>query len=171
MKTKIQQLIKLVEESNIDELEVSTFWGGQKIRVRKNNTISNAQPVIMQNPITQQQVHPPEIVEPYTESRQPDLKAISSEQNPDTESVEEINLGEEFKSPLVGTFYQAAKPGTPPFVKEGDTIIKGQIICIIEAMKIFNEIEAEHSGIVKKILVKDGTPVEYGQSLMIINPS
>ena len=79
--------------------------------------------------------------------------------------------GEEFTAPLVGTFYQSAKPGTPPFVKEGDKITKGQIICIIEAMKIFNEIEAEHSGIVMKILVQDGTPVEYGQPLMIINAS
>ena len=87
-----------------------------------------------------------------------------------TPTVEEVS-GEEFTAPLVGTYYIASKPDAPPFVKEGDTISKGQIICIIEAMKIFNEIEAEHNGVIKKILVSDGTPVEYGQPLMIISPS
>ena len=167
MKTKIQQLIKIVEESNIDELEVSTFWGGQKIRVTKNRSNENVQPVVMQQPIVQQQPQPvsqPIIEETKTVEPTPPPKIEKPE--PAT-AVEEVS-GEEFTAPLVGTFYAASKPGAPPFVKEGDSITKGQIICIIEAMKIFNEIEAEHSGVIKKILVSDGTPVEYGQPLMII---
>ena len=139
--------------------------------IDKNRAYSNVQPLIMQQPLTQQQVKQSAIVEPLTDRSKSDFVAESPKQDPFLEPVDEAQLNEEFTAPLVGTFYQAAKPGTPPFVKEGDTITKGQIICIIEAMKIFNEIEAEHSGIVKKILVKDGTPVEYGQALMIINIS
>jgi len=166
MKTKIQQLIKIVEESNIDELEISTFWGGQKIRVTKNRADSNVQPLIMSQPIVQQpQPSSKPVVEGNASNKSPQPKVEVVDP-----VIEEI-FGEEFTAPLVGTFYQSSKPGTPPFVKEGDMITKGQIICIIEAMKIFNEIESEHTGVVNKILVSDGTPVEYGQPLMIISPS
>ena len=74
------------------------------------------------------------------------------------------------KSPLVGTFYISPKPDAPPFISIGDEIKIGQIICVIEAMKIFNEIESEYSGKVLKILVEDATPVEYDQDLLIISP-
>jgi acetyl-CoA carboxylase biotin carboxyl carrier protein len=168
MKTKIQQLIKIVEESNIDELEISTFWGGQKIRVTKNRTDSNVQPVMMPQPVIQQA---PPISQPIVATSE---TAVPQQQIVDVPIpapvVEEI-AGEKFTAPLVGTYYQSSKPGTPPFVKEGDMITKGQIICIIEAMKIFNEIESEHTGVINKILVSDGTPVEYGQPLMIISQS
>lgn len=168
MKTKIQQLIKIVEESNIDELEISTFWGGQKIRVTKNRQNNNAQPVIMQQP-TVQPVNPPQTENKVDNNSSLKSDSANSSIKKEIEPKEEIISGEEFTAPLVGTFYQSAKTGTPPFVKEGDTITKGQIICIIEAMKIFNEIESEHNGVVKKILVQDGNPVEYGQALMIIS--
>ena len=164
MKTKIQQLIKIVEESNIDELEISTFWGGQKIRVTKNRADSNIKPVMMPQPVVQQ-ASP--ISQPIVATSE---MAVPQQQKVDVPVVEEI-AGEEFTAPLVGTFYQSSKPGTPPFVKEGDMITKGQIICIIEAMKIFNEIESEHTGVINKILVSDGAPVEYGQPLMIISQS
>ena len=164
MKTKIQQLIKIVEESNIDELEISTFWGGQKIRVTKNRADSNIKPVMMPQPVVQQ-ASP--ISQPVVATSE---MAVPQQQKVDVPVVEEI-AGEEFTAPLVGTFYQSSKPGTPPFVKEGDMITKGQIICIIEAMKIFNEIESEHTGVINKILVSDGAPVEYGQPLMIISQS
>ncbi|MAJ43967.1 MAG: acetyl-CoA carboxylase, biotin carboxyl carrier protein [Candidatus Marinimicrobia bacterium] len=165
MKTKIQQLIKLVEKSNINELEVSTFWGGQKIRVTKNNISQSLQPLVMQQPIVQQS-------QPAVENIV-DVQKTEINEKPKNEIKEDISLsedldGENFTAPLVGTYYVASKPGAPPFVKEGDSVTKGQILCIIEAMKIFNEIEAEHSGVIKKILVDDGTPVEYGQPLMII---
>ena len=74
------------------------------------------------------------------------------------------------KAPLVGTFYKSPNPDTPPFISEGDNIKQGQILCVIEAMKIFNEIESEYSGKVLKILVKNATPVEYDQDLLIISP-
>ena len=72
------------------------------------------------------------------------------------------------KAPLVGTFYKSSKPDTPPFISEGDEINEGQIICIIEAMKIFNEIESEHTGVIKEILVNDNDPVEFDQPLFKI---
>ena len=74
------------------------------------------------------------------------------------------------ESPMVGTFYRAPAPGAEPFVKEGDYVEKGQTLCIIEALKVMNEIESEVSGIVKKILVENGQPVEYGQPLFYIEP-
>ncbi len=76
----------------------------------------------------------------------------------------------EVRAPIVGTFYRAPAPDAPPYVKEGDRVEKGQVLCIIEAMKLMNEIESEVSGIVKKILVQNGEPVEYGQPLFLIQP-
>ncbi|WP_298631594.1 acetyl-CoA carboxylase biotin carboxyl carrier protein [uncultured Thermus sp.] len=76
----------------------------------------------------------------------------------------------EIRAPIVGTFYRAPAPDAPPYVEEGDRVEKGQVLCIIEAMKLMNEIESEVSGIVKKILVKNGEPVEYGQPLFLIQP-
>ena len=89
-----------------------------------------------------------------------------SEEEKNSSSSETIII----KSPLVGTFYISPKPDSPPFISKGDKIIEGQIICIIEAMKIFNEIESEFSGTILEILVKDATPVEYDQELLIISP-
>jgi len=77
----------------------------------------------------------------------------------------------EVKAPIVGTFYRAPAPDAEPFVKEGDTVKKGQVLCIIEAMKLMNEIESEVSGVVRKILVSNGEPIEYGQVLFLIEPA
>ena len=93
--------------------------------------------------------------------------------------TEKANVEEEEKplnviaieAPMVGTFYQSPKPGEPPFVQVGDTVTVGQVICIIEAMKLFNEIEAEQSGTIVELLVEDGVPVEYGQPLFRIEPA
>jgi acetyl-CoA carboxylase biotin carboxyl carrier protein len=102
---------------------------------------------------------------------------VENNQKKELVKVEEQNIvsktdenTETIKAPLVGTYYQSSKPETPPFILEGDIIKVGQVICIIEAMKIFNEIESEVSGKVVKILIKDGTPVEYDQDLIIIAP-
>ncbi|MCS6869029.1 acetyl-CoA carboxylase biotin carboxyl carrier protein, partial [Thermus sp.] len=90
---------------------------------------------------------------------------------PKRERAEEACAGcVEVKAPIVGTFYRAPAPDAPPYVKEGDRVEKGQVLCIIEAMKLMNEIESEVSGVVKKILVQNGEPVEYGQPLFLIQP-
>ncbi|HPT82949.1 MAG TPA: acetyl-CoA carboxylase biotin carboxyl carrier protein [Limnochordia bacterium] len=77
---------------------------------------------------------------------------------------------EAVRAPMVGTFYRSPGPDAPPFVREGDVVVPGQVVCIIEAMKMMNEIETEVGGVVRRILAKDGEPVEYGQMLMLIEP-
>ena len=168
LENNIKSLIKILEESKVDELEISTFWGKQKIKIRKNinhkidrnieiipsppspafNAESNEHPSIDKN------------VEEKIDSK------IDVQNSAPLEKENTVTI----KAPLVGTFYQSSKPGSPPFISEGDTIKTGQVLCIIEAMKIFNEIESEVSGRVENILIKDGTPVEYDQDLIIISP-
>ena len=167
----IKTLIKILEESNIDELEVSTFWGRQKIRIRQSipsNDINvdvksnSSKHIRVEEEILRNESHEietEEIIKPKSIEK-------TIEQEYDFKDDNTITL----KAPLVGTFYKSAKPDMPPFVSIGDTIKEGQVICIIEAMKIFNEIESEHSGKILKILVEDGSPVEYDQDLLIITP-
>jgi len=163
----IKNLIKILEDSKIDDMEVSTFWGKQKIRIRKNTIASTVNDI--------------EIIHDKSVESNLDNKVfpqIIKEQNDDENNETKNKLPTDskrddaiiIKSPLVGTFYSSPKPDEPPFISEGDIIREGQIICIIEAMKIFNEIESEVSGKVEKILFKDGTPVEYDQDLIVISP-
>ena len=153
---KIRKLIKLVEESNIGELEVSSW--GRKVRIRKKvpeseNSASSPVPTITvgstNNPASA--VAP----EPKIEKRKEEI----------LENLVPI------KSPMVGTFYLAPAPGAKPYVEVGQMISVGQVVCIVEAMKLMNEIESEVSGKVMKILVENATPVEFGQTLFLIEPA
>ena len=163
LQDKIKSLISIIEGTEINEIEVSSFWGAQKIRLQKNHNIDIQTAV-------QSTVLPPQSP-PLAES--PSVEPIQSNTDSEPQYIIESNSSNsiEIIAPLVGTFYQSAKPGSPAFVKEGDVIQVGQIICIIEAMKIFNEIEAEVSGKVIKIFVNDSSPVKYGQPLMLVEPS
>lgn len=147
---QIQQLIDLLDQSNgISEIEYSRW--GRKIRVSK---MGNGVVKAIQSPDSVQaapsQVSAPKVEETPT-------PAVTGNGN-----------GIEFKSPMVGTFYRAPSPDAEPFVKVGDNVTVGQTLCIIEAMKIMNEIEAEVSGVVTDILVENAQPVEYNQPLFII---
>ena len=169
LENNIKNLIKILENSKVDELEISTFWGKQKIKIRKktvqsseNNiepTHPDSSPAIINVPNTNSEISTAIEIEKV---------AVSSEELSVSASTEENTVI--IKAPLVGTYYQSTKPGSPPFISEGDIIKTGQVICIIEAMKIFNEIESEISGKVVNILIKDGTPVEYDQDLIVISP-
>ena len=169
LENNIKNLIKILEDSKVDELEISTFWGKQKIKIRKKSVQSsenNIEPTHLDS-------SSPIINAPNTNSEIPtaieiEKVAVNSEEPTVSTSTEENTVI--IKAPLVGTYYQSTKPGTPPFISEGDIIKTGQVICIIEAMKIFNEIESEISGKVVNILIKDGTPVEYDQDLIVISP-
>ena len=167
LENNIKSLIKILEDSNVDELEISTFWGRQKIRIRKNTSSNREKNIELPQDITTHPLNSPSqsIVTSKSEAEQ--IESI-----PKTEEVALINEEETvmIKAPLVGTYYAAPKSGESPFISEGDTIKEGQIICIIEAMKIFNEIESEISGKVIKLLIKDGTPVEYDQDLIVVAP-
>jgi len=142
---KVKEVIDILENSNVNEIEV-TFWG-RKIRVVKNasNVISST-------------------------SSSSDLSKIKSpnveEKNDKPSTVDDT--GEKVLSPMPGVFYSAQSPDKPPFVSEGDQVKIGQTLCIIESMKIMNEIESEQSGIIKKILVNNSDPVEFNQPLFII---
>ncbi len=142
---KVKEVIDILENSNVNEIEV-TFWG-RKIRVVKNasNVISST-------------------------SSSSDLSKIKSpnveEKNDKPSTVDDT--GEKVLSPMPGVFYSAQSPDKPPFVSEGDQVKIGQTLCIIESMKIMNEIESEQSGTIKKILVNNSDPVEFNQPLFII---
>ena len=142
---KIKEVIDILENSNVNEIEV-TFWG-RKIRVVKNasNVISSTSPSSDQSII-----------------KSPNVE----EKNDNTSTVDDT--GEEVLSPMPGVFYSAQSPDKPPFVSEGDQVKIGQTLCIIESMKIMNEIESEQGGIIKKILVNNSDPVEFNQPLFII---
>ena len=142
---KVKEVIDILENSNINEIEV-TFWG-RKVRVVKNasNVISSTS----------------------SSSDLGKIKSSNVEEKNDKPSTADDN-GEKVLSPMPGVFYSAQSPDKPPFVSEGDQVKIGQTLCIIESMKIMNEIESEQSGIIKKILVNNSDPVEFNQPLFII---
>ena len=166
LENNIKSLIKILEDSNVDELEISTFWGRQKIRIRKNTSSNREKNFELPQDTTTHPLNSPSqsIVTPKSEAEQ--IESI-----PKTEEITQIDEEETvmIKAPLVGTYYAAPKSGESPFISEGDTIKEGQIICIIEAMKIFNEIESDFSGKVIDILVDNATPVEYDQDLVVLS--
>ena len=143
---KLKKLIDLVEESGIAELEVTE--GEEKVRIVKNGGRSGGEYVMMQPQHMQQALAAPALAAAPPAPAQPE--------------------GNIMKSPMVGTFYRSSSPDSKPFVEIGDTVKKGQTVCIIEAMKLMNEIEADHDGVVKAILVENAQPVEYGEPLIVI---
>jgi acetyl-CoA carboxylase biotin carboxyl carrier protein len=150
---KLKTLIDLVSESNVSELEITEAEG--KVRIVKGAGImpqAYAMPVAA---MTMPAVAPTSAVVASTELDQ----AVAGE--PDVNHA--------VKSPMVGTFYRSASPGSKPFVEVGDTIKQGETLCIIEAMKILNEIESDKTGTVTKILCDNGQAVEYGQPLYLID--
>lgn len=151
---KLKKLIDLVEESGIAEIEVTE--GEEKVRITRTTTV--VQPVYSPTPMQQAVATVPTTAPAVAGTVQSPI--ATSETNP--------NLDKAFKSPMVGTFYRAASPTSAPFVEVGQTINAGDTLCIIEAMKLMNEIEADVSGVVKEILVTNGQPVEFGEPLFII---
>ncbi len=146
----LQQLIDLVGEDQVREIEIERgVLGLRKIRVAAGISASTVQPVSQAS----------------TASQSADADEISVAAEPDeTEGLHSIS------SPMVGMFYRAPNPDSPPFAEEGDVVSVGQTICIIEAMKIMNEIEADAKGRVVRVLVENGNPVEYNTPLFLIEP-
>jgi acetyl-CoA carboxylase biotin carboxyl carrier protein len=140
---KLKTLIDLVSESNVSELEITEADG--KVRIVK----AGAAPVVMAAPMVQQMA-------PAAAPAVPSVEAAAEE------------TGHVVKSPMVGTFYRSSSPGAKAFAEVGDVVKAGQPVCIIEAMKIMNEIESDLDGTITKILVENGKPVEYGQPLFIV---
>ena len=146
---KLKKLIDLVQESGIGEIEITE--GEEKVRICRQ--APGGAPMMMAPPGMQSMHYAPA----------PAAAAAPAATPPPPEPK-----GHQLKSPMVGTFYRAPSPGAPPFVEIGQSVTKGQTLCIIEAMKLLNEIESDATGTVKAILVENGQPVEYGQPLFTI---
>ncbi|MDX1610322.1 MAG: acetyl-CoA carboxylase biotin carboxyl carrier protein [Halofilum sp. (in: g-proteobacteria)] len=148
---KIKKLIELLEESGIAELEIRE--GEESVRIARSGPQAAPQPGYY--------APPPQPSAPPAQSA-----PAASEASADSGS--DLPSGHVLESPMVGTFYSASSPSAPPFVEVGQQVNAGDTVCIIEAMKILNQIEADASGTVKAILVENGSPVEFGQPLMVI---
>jgi acetyl-CoA carboxylase biotin carboxyl carrier protein len=146
---KLKKLIDLVQESGIGEIEITE--GEERVRISRQLAPG---PVMMASPPVQQ----------YAMGAMPGAGAPAAP----APAAPEQPKGHTLKSPMVGTFYRAPSPGAPSFVEVGQTVSKGQTLCIIEAMKLLNEIESDMAGTIKAILVENGQPVEYGQPLFLI---
>jgi acetyl-CoA carboxylase biotin carboxyl carrier protein len=154
---KLKKLIDLVEDSQIAELEVTE--GEEKVKIVKGSGAGKE--VVVLSPTTVP-VSAPLAQAASTPGAPAPATAPAQAETPT--SLE----GHIVKSPMVGTFYRAGSPGAKPFVEVGDTVKAGQTICVIEAMKLMNEIEADKDGVIKAIMVENAQPVEYGEPLMLI---
>ncbi len=160
---EIQDLIKFVAKSGVSEVELETkdvkivikTSAGKKEQVYVQSTSPVAQAVMHTSPVVQQ-------VSTSVETKTPEVKASAG-----ADESKYIII----KSPMIGTFYRSSSPDKPSFANVGDDVVEGKVICIIEAMKLFNEIECEVKGKIVKVLVNDATPVEYDQPLFLVDPS
>jgi acetyl-CoA carboxylase biotin carboxyl carrier protein len=159
---ELKELIDFLIEKDISEFELER--GDVKVRIKRGSdqatVITHAMPVAPM-PMAASPVQTP------SQSHTPAPVASSASAAPPAAVEEELHT---VKSPIVGTFYESPAPGSLPFVKAGDQVAAGQVVCIIEAMKLMNEIESDASGEIVKILVNNGQPVEYGQPLFSIRP-
>ena len=145
---KIKEIIYLLDNSDVNEIDV-TFWG-RRFRVVKSAAIIN---------------------QAETSEKIKTVSISSSEPEPENADTKSLSNGEEILSPMPGTFYAASSPEAEAFVKIGDIVSKGDTLCIIEAMKIMNEIEAEKSGKITEVVANNGEPVEFNQTLFLIDPA
>ena len=147
---KVKKLIEMLEESNLEEIEIQE--GEESVRLVKNkpNELISSHPVYSSPTQTVEDIAP----EAYQTA---------------DETVEDENSGDLINSPMVGTFYASASPGSKPFISVGDHVNEGDVVCIVEAMKMMNEIKSEFSGKVLSINVENSQPVEYGQALFEIS--
>jgi acetyl-CoA carboxylase biotin carboxyl carrier protein len=160
----VKKLIELLDGSTVDSIEISSDKG-EKIRISKSpsqrGTVQVAAPMPM----------PALLPAPAPEVRAASTGAAAAEvgegARPEAPKAKLL----EVTSPMVGTFYSAPEPGAAPYVTEGTRVSKGQVLCIIEAMKIMNEIESEFSGVVREVAAQDAQPVEYGQVLFRVDPN
>ncbi len=167
---QLKSLIEFLKEHNIGEFELERT--DLKVRLKFASALPPAAPSVDMAQLAQilaaQQAHHPAV--PAAPAATASLPAVAAAApTAVSSSGEEAGL-HTVKSPIVGTFYESSSPGSPAFVKVGDQVESGQVLCIVEAMKLMNEIESDHSGEIVKRLVTNGQPVEYGQPLFILRP-
>jgi len=160
---EIREIIKLIDQSSIDEFVYESE--GTKVKLKKNGQQVSKEAVTPEvKPVTEQREVPVKEVSvaPTEEKSEVKLDAEVKESNLNDSSLHKIS------SPMVGTFYKSSSPETPAYVNAGDKVKEDSVVCIVEAMKLFNEIEAEITGEIVEILVEDGQLVEYGQPLFLV---
>ncbi|PFK45992.1 acetyl-CoA carboxylase, biotin carboxyl carrier protein [Bacillus cereus] len=155
---EVRELIKLIDSSNIDEFEYKKDGTTIKMKKRGNEVVS------VQTAPVAKQVLQTQVVEAETAVAAAQVEAPKQEEN---KGVKDENL-HKITSPMVGTFYSSSSPDTPAYISVGDRVSEGTVVCIVEAMKLFNEIEAEVNGEIVEILVNNGQLVEYGQPLFLV---
>ncbi|MGG1251428.1 acetyl-CoA carboxylase biotin carboxyl carrier protein [Brevibacillus agri] len=160
---EIREIIKLIDQSSINEFKLETE--GAKVTLKKS---SGTETVVVTQPVVQAQAAAPVAAAPVAAAPAP-VAAEAPKAAPSAPAVDDANL-HKIVSPMVGTFYSAPEPGKPPYVQAGDKVNPNKVVCIVEAMKLFNEIEAEVHGEIVKVLVEDGQLVEYGQALFLVKP-
>ncbi|PRY65723.1 biotin carboxyl carrier protein [Vreelandella songnenensis] len=148
---KVKKLIELLEESNISEIEIQE--GEESVRISRHPNGATWQPQPM-----------PQYAQPAAPAPTPSAHAPAADAEPQGASFR----GEAVNSPMVGTFYRSPAPGAKSFVEVGDTVKQGDTVCIVEAMKMMNQIEADRDGVVEAILVEDGEPVEFDQPMIVL---
>jgi acetyl-CoA carboxylase biotin carboxyl carrier protein len=174
----IRRLVKLVEESDIDELEVRRWW--EVLRITKRARVRPgeaprasviealpASPAPAPGVLTPVQAAPASTAAPRREAETPAPAVVSAAAPPGSAADDGLVV---IRSPMVGTFYRSPNPTAPPFVDAGTRVAVRQVVCIVEAMKLMNEIESDASGTVERILVENGKPVEYNQPLFLVRP-
>lgn len=169
--TEIQELIKFVAKSGVSEVEIEAKDFKINIKTpphKRKGAAQQEQPTIIQ---TQMPVAMPQQVQPQQVAQQAAPVAQAAPAQTKAPAPAEEDKYVTIKSPMIGTFYRKANPEKPAFVNVGDEVAEDTVVCIIEAMKLFNEIEAEVTGKIVKILVDDGSPVEYDQPLFLVDPS
>ncbi|MEP6493813.1 MAG: acetyl-CoA carboxylase biotin carboxyl carrier protein [bacterium] len=160
----VKKLIEIIDESTVDSIEI-TSDKGMKIRISKSPQQRGAVQMAAPMPLPAMVAAPAPRLSPAQ-----GIPAISEGEAASPPEPPKSTLLD-VKSPMVGTFYKSPEPGSKAYVSVGDRVSKGQIVCIIEAMKIMNEIESEYAGVVREVLAQDSQPVEYGQVLFKIDPN
>ena len=178
---EIQELVKLINKSNLTEFKMKNGEFEISIRTSKYEKLKRRQqqmappgqgaaqqaPIIQMPPVQQPYSAPASSSSPSPPKPQPEPEAERQQAEKAGESGNYV----EVRSPIVGTFYRSSSPEKPPYAKVGDVIEVGQVVCIVEAMKLFNEIESEISGKIVKVMVEDAQPVEYDQVLFLVEPA
>ncbi len=162
MKTdKIKEILQAIAASGLDEVNIETE--SFKLHVKRSSSTTYVESVLSK---------PVEVFSLPSTSSNAAVSAVAESKKAEKPAIAEASAKNTIavKSPMIGTFYRSSSPDTPPFINVGDVIQKGKVVCIIEAMKLFNEIEAEISGRVVKVLVENASPVEYDQELFLVEP-
>ena len=159
---EINRILEMVREHELSEFELERE--GFKIKIKKGTLVNASGAFAM--PMMQQAAPGA----PHAPAAMPPPAPLEAVPSPTPASTDEIDFAI-VKSPIVGTFFRSAEPGAPPFVDVGTTVKKGQVLCIIEAMKLMNEIDSEYEGDIVKVYVENGQPVQYGERLFAIKPN